>query len=103
MSKTIDLQVEKSHMLITGYRNNLKQLQPHGVTAAQLDKMEADLKALQAAGEECEALRATLSGKVRRMNEILAQVKQDFLQQKHIVKSNYGIDQWPHYGIQDKR
>jgi len=103
MSKTIDLQVEKSRSLIEGYRKNMNELQARGVTAAQLDKMEEDLKKLLAAGEECDRMRAQLSEKVRNMNAILQTVKDEFLEQKKIVKSAYDQTAWQRYGIMDKR
>ena len=103
MSKTIDLQVEKSRSLIEGYRNNLAELQAKGVTAAQLDKMEEDVKKLLAAGEECDRLRAELAEKVRLANAILQTVKDDFLDKKKIVKSSYDQEVWQRYGIHDKR
>ncbi|MBQ9556575.1 MAG: hypothetical protein IJV05_10160 [Muribaculaceae bacterium] len=103
MSKTIDLQVEKSRSLIEGYRNNLAELQAKGVTAAQLDKMEEDLKKLRAAGEECDRLRAELSEKVNQTNALLQTVKDDFLEQKKVVKSSYDQEAWQRYGIMDKR
>lgn len=103
MSKTIDLQVEKSRSLIEGYRNNLAELQARGVTAAQLDAMEQNIKQLIAAGEECDQLRATLTQKVRAANAILQTVKDEFLEQKKIVKSAYDPQDWQRYGIMDKR
>ena len=90
-------------MLIEGYRKNLAELQAKGVTAAQLDKMEEDLKRLIAAGEECDNMRAMLAEKVRNTNAILQNVKDDFLEQKKIVKSNYDQEAWQRYGIADKR
>jgi len=103
MSKTIDLQVEKSRSLIEGYRKNLSELQARGVTAAQLDGMEENIKKLIAAGEECEKMRAELSEKVRNMNAILQAVKDEFLAQKQIVKTAYDQEAWHRYGIMDKR
>jgi len=103
MSKTIDLQVEKSRLLIEGYRKHLDELKNKGVNPQQLDKMEADLKALKAAGQECELIRANLAEKVRNMNDILQTVKDDFQEQKMLVKSAYEQPQWVRYGIMDKR
>jgi len=103
MSKTIDLQVEKSRELIKGYRQHIAELQSKGVTAQQLDKMEADLARLEVAGEECDRLRAQLGEKVHAMNEILQKVKEDFQEQKKLVKTNYEQPYWLKFGIQDRR
>ena len=103
MSKTIDLQVEKSRSLIGGYRAHIDELRDKGVNTQQRDKMEADLGRLIAAGEQCDQMRAQLSEQVRQMNEILQTVKDDFLEQKKIVKSAYEQPQWQRYGVLDKR
>ena len=68
MSKTIDLQVEKSRSLIEGYRSHLSELQGRGASADQLDRMEQNIQRLIAAGEECDRMRAALSEKVRDTN-----------------------------------
>ena len=39
MSKTVDLQIEKSKFLIQGLRNNLEVVKGFGFTAKQLDEM----------------------------------------------------------------
>ena len=98
MSKTIDLQVEKSRSLIEGYRSHLSELQ-----GDQLDRMEQNIQRLIAAGEECDRMRAALSEKVRDTNAILQAVKDEFLQQKQIVKAAYDQEDWRRYGIMDKR
>lgn len=103
MSKTIDLQVEKSRSLIEGYRSHLSELQGRGVSADQLDRMDQNIQRLIAAGEECDRMRAALSEKVRDTNAILQAVKDEFLQQKQIVKAAYDQEDWRRYGIMDKR
>lgn len=103
MSKTIDLQVEKSRSLIEGYRSHLSELQGRGVSADQLDRMEQNIQRLFAAGEECDRMRAALNEKVRDTNAILQAVKDEFLQQKQIVKAAYDQEDWRRYGIMDKR
>lgn len=103
MSKTIDLQVEKSRSLIEGYRNSLNELQALGVTEAQLDSMEKNLEKLTAAGKECDELRNTLSEKVRTTNALMEIVKNEFIEQKKIVKNAYDQEAWQRYGIMDKR
>ena len=103
MSKTIDLQVEKSTVLLKGLRNNIAELANKGITADQLNEMEADLKALKAANEECDHIREGLSAKVKTMNAILNHVKDSFADKKKVVKGYYTQEEWNRFGVMDKR
>lgn len=103
MAKTIDLQVEKSRVLIEGLNNNLAEIADKGIVKAELDVMQAELDALAKANEECDALRESLSAKVREVNSKLAVVKDKFAEKKKIIKGNYPQDEWSKYGVLDKR
>jgi hypothetical protein len=103
MSKTIDLQVEKSSVLLKGLRNNIAELANKGITANQLNEMESDLKALKAANEECDHIREGLSAKVKAMNAILNHVKDSFADKKKVVKGYYTQEEWNRFGVMDKR
>lgn len=102
MSKTIEIQVEKSNNLIQGLRKLLSE-GGTGITATELSQMEKEVKALAAASDECERLRAELAPKVRRMNEILADVKNKYVERKAIIKERFPQERWADYGLADKR
>lgn len=103
MSKTIDLQIEKCRILIEGLRRNLAEVADKGINAEGLDALERNIGALTEAGRECDALRAELAGKVKRMNGILFEVKEAFGETKKKIKSNYQQYDWAKYGVMDKR
>lgn len=103
MSKTIDLQVEKSRTLLTGLRAHLDELTDKGISASQLNGMEADLKALQKANEECDRMREELSVKVKAMARVMQTVKDTFAEKKRIIKGYYAQEEWGKYGVMDKR
>jgi hypothetical protein len=103
MSKTIDLQVEKSRVLIDGLRKNLNALRDKGINSDELDRMLSDLESLRVANEECDKSRLALSAKVRTMNAILVNVKEKFAEKKKIIKGYYPQEEWSKYGVQDKR
>lgn len=103
MSKTIDLQIEKSRILIDGLRKNMDALRSKGLHDRELDKMDAELDELKAASKECDAMREQLSSKVKHMNAILKGVKENFTEAKRVVKVNYLQEEWIRYGVQDKR
>ena len=103
MSKTIDLQVEKSRVLIEGLRKNLAELADRGIRQDELDIMSAELDALAKANEECDTIREALTAKVKEVNTKLLVVKDKFAEKKKIIKNNYPQDEWARYGVMDKR
>ena len=103
MSKTIELQIEKSRVLIEGLSKNIGALTSKGITDSSLESMTKDLEKLALANEECSRVREELSIKVKHMNSILATVKEAFADEKRIIKTNYPQEHWIRYGVQDKR
>lgn len=103
MSKTIDLQIEKSRVLIDGIRKNMDALRDKGFSHEDLDSMEAELDALKKANDECDAARQELSQKVKRCNAIMDSVKEKFADRKKTIKGYYPQEEWIRYGVQDKR
>ena len=103
MSKTIDLQIEKSRVLIEGLSKNIETLPDKGIVSDELQAMTADLERLKVANDECDKIREELSQKVKNMNAILSGVKEAFAEKKRIIKVNYPQEQWIRYGVQDKR
>lgn len=90
-------------MLIDGLRNNIDTLRDKGFSLDELNAMNAELDALRQANQECDAIREQLSGKVKRLNEILTGVKEKFAEKKKVIKGYYPQEEWIRYGVQDKR
>jgi len=103
MSKTIELQIEKSRGLIQGLRKHLKEQGEQGFTAAQVDQMERELDELERANAECDRLREELSPKVKHMNAVLLTVKTAYTDRKKTLKGYYPQERWQDYGVPDKR
>ena len=103
MSKTIDLQIEKSRTLIDGLRKNLTELADKSISAEVLAEMDTQLQALAEANAECDALRAQLSQRVKNMNGILTQVKEAYAEKKKTIKGYYPQEEWSRLGVMDKR
>ena len=102
MSKTVEMQIEKSRGLIKGLRKHLNET-GRGATSQELDAMEQTINALISACEECNRLRAELVPKVKRMSELFGNVKADYVNHKLIIKNNYPQERWMDYGVPDKR
>ena len=103
MSKTIELQMEKSRNLIDGLRKHLNGGVGGGITAGEVDAMEQKLAELTKANEEVDRLREELTPKVKHMNDVLAEVKAAYAESKKTLKGYYPQERWQDYGIPDKR
>lgn len=103
MSKTVEIQIEKSRNLISGLRKHLDSGVGGGITPSEINEMEAKLKELAAINEECDRLRAELSPKVKEMNRMLEEVKTVYSSEKKTLKGYYPQEKWQEYGIPDKR
>ncbi|MBQ8064669.1 MAG: hypothetical protein IJ200_03310 [Prevotella sp.] len=103
MSKTIEMQVEKSRGLISGLRKHVSEKGEQGVSKQQIDRMEQTLQQLEAANAEVDRLREELSPKVKQMNDILAGVKEAYAETKKMLKGYYPQERWADYGVPDKR
>ena len=102
MSKTVELQIEKSRHLVEGLRKHLDE-NGGGVTNDEINGMEQSLRELEDANAEVERLREELTPKVKQMNEVLARVKRAYADKKKTLKGYYPQERWADYGISDKR
>ena len=103
MSKTIDLQVEKSTRLINALKAQIDEVHDKGISLEELDAMSNQLNELHKNAEDTEVLRKHLSEQVKRTNRILAQCKEMYIRTKNMVRNNYPQEEWIKYGVIDKR
>ena len=81
MSKTVEIQIEKSRNLVEGLRKHLQGI-GGGVTNEEISAMEQAIGELAAANAEVDRLREELSPKVKQMNAVLARVKEAYADKK---------------------
>lgn len=103
MSKTIETQIEKSLLLVKGFRDNIAELRDKGVSDEALDEIENDLKSLEEQNRQCDELRVKLKDRVRDVNRALDNAKHTYFDMKKIIKNNYLQEEWHKYGVTDKR
>ena len=103
MSKTVELQIEKSSNLVEGLRKHVKEMGECGVANGEIDQMEQTLKELAEANAEVDRLREELQPKVKHMNDLLARVKGTYAEYKKTLKGYYPQERWADYGVPDKR
>ena len=103
MSKTVEIQIEKSRNLIQGLRKHVKEHGENDFTEASISALEESLKQLEAANEEVTRLRDELAPKVKHMNEVFNSVKGVHKDLKQKLKGLYPPEQWADYGVPDKR
>lgn len=102
MSKTVEIQIEKSRNLVEGLRKHLQGI-GGGVTNEEISAMEQAIGELAAANAEVDRLREELSPKVKQMNAVLARVKEAYADKKKTLKGYYPQERWIDYGVPDKR
>ena len=103
MSKTVEIQIEKSRNLVEGLRRHVKEMGEHGVTNDEINAMEQAVKELEAANAEVDRLREDLKPKVKVMNDIMNRVKNTYAEKKKTLKGYYPQERWIDYGVPDKR
>ena len=103
MSKTTEIQIEKSRNLIEGLRRHVKEMGERSVSSAEINEMEKTVEMLSEANKEVDRLRAELTPKVKKMNDLMSIVKASYAESKKTLKGYYPQERWPDYGIPDKR
>ena len=102
MSKTVEIQIEKSLNLIDGLRKHLKGI-GGGVTNEEISAMDQAVKELVSVNKEVDHLREELTPKVKQMNDVMARVKEAYAEKKKTLKGYYPQERWMDYGVPDKR
>ncbi len=102
MSKTVELQIEKSRNLIEGLRKHLAGI-GGGVTNDEINNMEQTVRNLETISSEVDRLREELNPKVKQMNQVMDRVKAAYTTKKKTLKGYYPQERWADYGIPDKR
>lgn len=103
MSKTTEIQIEKSRNLIEGLRRHVREMGERGVSNNEINEMENTVAMLSEANAEVDRLREELTPKVKRMNDLMTLVKASYAESKKTLKGYYLQERWPDYGIPDKR
>ena len=103
MSKTTEVQIEKSRNLIEGLRRHVREMGERGISNTEINEMEKTVAMLTDANAEVDRLRAELTPKVKKMNDLMIIVKASYAESKKTLKGYYPQERWPDYGIPDKR
>ncbi len=103
MSKTVEIQIEKSRNLIDGLRRHVSEQGERGITAGEINDMEQTLNELASANAEVDSLREQLTPKVKHMNDVMNRVKEAFSEKKKALKGYYPQERWMDYGLPGKR
>ena len=103
MSKTTEVQIEKSRNLIEGLRRHVREMGERGISNTEINEMEKTVAMLTDANAEVDRLRAELTPKVKKMNDLTTIVKASYAESKKTLKGYYPQERWPDYGIPDKR
>ena len=103
MSKTVEIQIEKSRGLIEGLRRHVKEMGERGITSDEISAMEQAVKELEAVNAEVDSIREQLTPTVAKLKVAMDRVKETYAEKKKTLKGYYPQERWMDYGIPDKR
>ena len=103
MSKTVEIQIEKSRGLVEGLRRHVKEMGERGVTNDEINAMEQAVKELEAINAEVDSIREQLAPMVAKMKVVMDRVKEAYTEKKKTLKVYYPQERWMDYGVPDKR
>ena len=89
MSKTTEVQIEKSRNLIEGLRRHVREMGERGISNTEINEMEKTVAMLTDANAEVDRLRAELTPKVKKMNDLMTIVKASYAESKKTLKGYY--------------
>ena len=103
MSKTVEIQIEKSRSLVEGLRRHVSEMGERGVSNDEINAMEQAVKELEAVNSEVDSIREQLTPTLNRMKIMMNRVKEAYTEKKKTLKGYYPQERWMDYGIPDKR
>ena len=103
MSKTVEIQIEKSRSLVEGLRRHVKEMGERGVSNKEIDEMEQAVKELEAVNAEVDSIREQLTPTVAKLKVAMDRVKKAYTEKKKTLKGYYPQERWMDYGVPDKR
>ena len=103
MSKTVEIQIEKSRNLVEGLRRHVREMGERGVTHDEINALEQAVKELEVANAEVDSIREQLTPTLNRMKIVMNRVKEAYTEKKKALKGYYPQERWMDYGIPDKR
>jgi len=103
MSKTVEIQIEKSRGLVEGLRRHVKEMGERGVTNDEINAMEQAVKELEAVNAEVDSIREQLTPTVAKLKVAMDSVKEAYAEKKKTLKGYYPQERWMDYGVPDKR
>ncbi len=103
MSKTVEIQIEKSRNLVEGLRRHVKEMGEHAVSNKEIDEMEQAVRELEAVNAEVDSIREQLTPTVAKLKVVMDRVKEVYAEKKKTLKGYYPQERWVDYGVPDKR
>lgn len=103
MSKTNELQMEKSLTLLNGLREHFEEVKNKGINEELLNQIERLNKELKERDEDLDKRHEEIHQIVQSTNDCLNKLKEETQKARMIVRNNYPPEQWLRFGLTDKR
>ena len=89
MSKTVEIQIEKSRGLVEGLRRHVREMGERGVSNKEIDEMEQAVKELETVNAEVDSIREQLTPTVAKLKVAMDRVKEVYAEKKKTLKGYY--------------
>jgi hypothetical protein len=103
MSKTINEQVKKAEMLISGLRNNVEIMKNAGLNEMLISELETENSVLSKQNRALEQLLEEARPISKEANRKLLEVRTKYQEIKKKVKLSTESSKWEQVGVMDKR
>ncbi len=96
-------QLDKSKMLLSGVKRNMRLGRDAGLNEKDIAKLEAQSRRLETLSSELDKLQDEARRKSEEAHQALFDLKSQIYRVKNTIKSKYDSTWWSKFGIPDKR
>ena len=103
MSKTVQEQVAKGKLLVSGLRNNIDEAQSRNISTETIDKLEELCQKTEREGSAQDEIKELYHKKTGEVSALMLELKNTINEIKKSIKPYYAQSEWAKFGIEDKK
>ena len=103
MSKTVQEQVAKGKLLVSGLRNNIDEAQSRNISTETIDKLDKLCQKTEREGSAQDEIKELYHKKTSEVSALMLELKNSINEIKKSIKPYYAQSEWVKFGIEDKK
>ena len=103
MSKTVQEQVKKGKLLVSGLRNNIEEMKSRNINSEILNRLEELCQTTEKEGGAQDELKEMYHKKTVEVSALMLELKNSINDIKKSIKPYYPQPEWIKFGIEDKK